>query len=117
MGGYVFIYKGDHPKKTNSGYVKRATIIMEAKIGRHLKNNELAHHKNGKKTDDRIENLQLLTKPQHDRISVLVSEKCLHPGCKNSHKARGLCGSHYGKYYRRELKMPFEPSRGNRWKF
>lgn len=112
---YVWICTPMHPRANKMGYVKRCYLVIESSIGRHIEHNEVVHHINGNCSDDRMDNLLLLTKKQHDRISVLISEKCLHPDCDNIHAARGLCKSHYMKYKRSKRIMPFKPSRKNRW--
>lgn len=56
--GYIFILNPSHPRALN-GYVKRAILVMEKKIGRHLTKQEIVHHKNGNTKDDRIANLHL----------------------------------------------------------
>jgi len=66
--GYYYIYAKDHPKVVARCYIKRATFVMEQHIGRYLKNNEVVHHINEITTDDRIENLQLLTKSEHSKL-------------------------------------------------
>lgn len=63
--GYVYIYFPDHPKSTKDGYIMEHDLIMECLIGRHLKNNEVVHHKNKVRDDNRKENLQLMTKSEH----------------------------------------------------
>lgn len=40
-------------------------ILMEQHIGRRLQRNEVVHHINGNKHDNRIDNLQLMTRSDH----------------------------------------------------
>lgn len=69
--GYIMIYFPDHPKSNKDGYIMEHDLIMECCIGRWLNNDEVVHHKNHKRNDNRIENLQLLTKSEHARLHMI----------------------------------------------
>ncbi len=59
--GYVFVLMPEHPKaNSNKGYVKRARLVAEKKLGRYLYPGEIPHHKNGIKNDDRPENIEVM---------------------------------------------------------
>ena len=57
---YIKILKKDHPRADCYGYVLRSHVIVEEKIGRLLKPEEIVHHINRDRTDDRPENLEVL---------------------------------------------------------
>jgi len=58
--GYIKVLSPNHPFGTAKGYVAEHRLVMEKSIGRILKPYEIVHHKNGKRDDNRIDNLQLL---------------------------------------------------------
>jgi hypothetical protein len=62
--GYIRIWKPDHPLN-NGGYVLEHRLVMEKKIGRFLNKNEVVHHINGIRNDNRKENLIKLTRQIH----------------------------------------------------
>lgn len=71
--GYILAYAPKHPNSHKDGYVMLHTILMEQKLGRYLNSNEVVHHINHNKQDNRIENLQLMTKFEH--LSMHAKEK------------------------------------------
>lgn len=59
-GGYVYERCPKHPQADLHGRVLQHRREMERYLGRFLTAHEVVHHLNGKKDDNRIENLQLL---------------------------------------------------------
>lgn len=71
--GYIKVYSPDHPHATADGYVMKHTLVMERHIGRYLTEDEVVHHINRIRDDNRIENLRLMTK--HDHQSIHMTER------------------------------------------
>lgn len=65
--GYVLIHCPYHPFAADS-YVREHRLIMERRLVRFLTPEEVVHHKNEIVTDNRIENLEVLTKAEHDAL-------------------------------------------------
>ena len=65
--GYVSVLLPEHPYAQKHGYIKRARLVLEKKLGRLLSPEESSHHINGIKTDDRPENLEAKSNSAHIR--------------------------------------------------
>ncbi len=52
--------------------------VMQDFIGRTLESDEVVHHRNGTKTDNRIENLEVMSKRDHDKLHNGKGVTCLH---------------------------------------
>ena len=59
--GYIMLRMPDHPTADNQGYILEHRYVMEKKIGRLLDPREQVHHINGKKKDNRPDNLMLFS--------------------------------------------------------
>jgi len=66
--GYISIHYPSHPKSGNQGYIDEHIIILERKLGRYLKVNEICHHINGQKDDNRPENLIAVSHSKHSQL-------------------------------------------------
>ena len=66
--GYWYVKAPRHPRAGSTGYVKRADLELEKKLGRPLVDGELAHHRNENKADDSPDNLELSTTVEHGRL-------------------------------------------------
>ena len=81
----------------DGSYVLFARAVVEAQIGRHLSSDEIVHHLNGDRTDDRSENLQLLpSQRRHARLhghswrtSRWSDRRCAGCGCDHDEHTSG----------------------------
>lgn len=90
-GEYLYAIVRDHPRSTKNGYVLEHRIVMENHLGRLLDANEIVHHVNGNKHDNRIDNLELSTTNEHAKThAILRGRSMLMLKCP-------MCGKYFRK--------------------
>jgi flagellar basal body rod protein FlgC len=68
--GYMWIWNPDHPMAHKNGYVEEHRLVMSQHLARILTPDEHVHHINGNRLDNRIENLELVSKHEHPQRHV-----------------------------------------------
>jgi hypothetical protein len=73
--GYLRMYSGKHPYANGRKEIHWHVMVMEEHIGRPLRPGECVHHINGIKTDNRLENLALMTHADHSKMHTTELSK------------------------------------------
>lgn len=120
-GGYVLLLMPTHPNANKAGYVREHVKIMSDKLGRRLHRHEIVHHLNGLKSDNRLDNLMVMTRSVHasghhkyllkprslkNLKARQVKGECrvLHTPCQcgQPYYATGMCRTCYKRHYAHE---------------
>lgn len=67
--GYVLAYAPNHPDAVG-GYVLEHRLVAESMLGRRLTSSEDVHHKDGDKSNNHPDNLEILAHAEHARLEA-----------------------------------------------
>lgn len=84
--GYILIYSPKHPFCNKQKYVFEHRLIAEKHISRYLKRNEIVHHINEIKDDNRPKNLYIMTITEHKHFHQLKIKPILKSNLINYSK-------------------------------
>jgi hypothetical protein len=107
--GYVMVRvpPGHHLAHQN-GYAPEHRLAAEQMLGRRLKPEEVVHHENHLRADNRPENLRVYDshgehwESEHLHLVKPKGEPCW---CGRPHKAQGLCERHYARMMRYQKRI------------
>lgn len=66
--GYIQVYKPNSPMARDNGYVAKHRLIASKMLRRPLSSDEIVHHIDGNKQNNRRNNLQVMTPSEHWRV-------------------------------------------------
>jgi hypothetical protein len=110
-GDYLYAVVPDHPKANKNKYVLYHRVLVENSIGRLLTNDEIVHHIDEDKTNNDLDNLQILSRKDHAKLHAKIGRayvqlQCVHCGIifereKRNVKGKGLCSRSCNAKYNR----------------
>jgi hypothetical protein len=71
--GYVRVYAGLHPFAAGRLMIFEHVMLMELELNRKLLSSEVVHHINHNKSDNNLQNLQLMTRKDHCKLHGVES--------------------------------------------
>ena len=112
--GYPVVYRPDHPRARSNGYVYEHILVMESKLGRRLKPDEVVHHIDKNKQNNSPDNLMLFASQREHDLFHWASESYKYEmpdGTKATiSQIAEIAGISYGKAYQRLKKLGWSVS-------
>jgi hypothetical protein len=68
--GYVQVWEPNHPRSYKGGWYLEHRVVVERRLGRYLTGDEVVHHINGVKHDNRSENLEVMGAVEHNVLTM-----------------------------------------------
>src|SRR5699024_1406120 len=68
--GYKLIKKPEHPNAGVDGYIFEHRYVMSEHIGRHLREDEVVHHKDENRLNNEINNLEIMSRSEHTKLHM-----------------------------------------------
>lgn len=73
--GYKQIYIPGNPEARENGYAPEHRVKAAKKLRRALKSDEVVHHIDGNKNNNKKNNLQVMTRPEHSAVHAKDKNK------------------------------------------
>lgn len=78
LNGYIVVYKPEHPNAMRGGnwdgYIYEHILVAEEFLGRPLRDNEVVHHLDFNRSNNRHENLLVLERGQHGKLHAWLDK-------------------------------------------
>ena len=91
MNGYKMLYRPEHPSAMKSGWIYEHIYIVEKYNNITLKDNEVVHHLDGCKENNRLSNLVVLDRAAHVKIHEWLDKNIPFGTLSNDIKRCNVC--------------------------
>lgn len=104
---YITVRAINHPFRSPKEFIFEHRYVMELHLGRKLKRDEVVHHINHVKSDNRLKNLELMSNEEHSRFHNSIHGKwarkfdfCIDCGSnKIPHCGKGRCDRCFSRFH------------------
>ena len=105
--GYVAYYAPDNPNANKAGIIYQHRELMSLFLGRPLLTEEHVHHIDGDRANNSLDNLEILSRAEHARISAKCTKRVIFcPVCGKETTNKKYCSDACFKFSLRVVKRP-----------